>query len=813
MPDNIGKVAYGLVQQNSLQTNELKANYDKIQIDLSTRTKLDGSAYNVGELNAAIDECNYYGGGTIIVPQKEKQILSLDKQVIFKPGVCIKGSPNIKSNSRTKGSLIYCYGNGKDENGKVKTDSQIIMEYGSCIEGFTFYYPDQVDSHMRIGGVTQDNPVDYGYTIETKSVTDLARYPDDVAIKKCMFLNSYRAIKAYRAGRLKLSHIRGNPLKEGIMFDLIQDVVFADDIEWWPFYGWTTTEYHTWMMNNLEAYNFYRVDDIKGNKLFAFMAKRGFYFGDIGNGRPWASLSDCGMDSAIYPLVIDKAEEVMINNMYLISRDLSYSKIVTGSNIVGNVSFSNCNFWGTSSFGAVISSYSGQIKFDNCNFKNPQGNGIQTLSVINESTCDVRIGNSCAITEVMGSNTTYIDGVQLPSRDINVSTSNLNMASWSGGSPTSWTGATNHTTLTAADVFKQVAGVNGCEINLLATASDQASSKYFILRTDFTVPIYQYGGLHILEFEVEGTEINANSALSIELYDATTNEILRRVLPNFANVNKKVTSIAITNGGSGYTTAPTVTITGDGIGATATCTVSGGAVNTITVTNSGSCYTTAPTVSFSGGGNGATATATISSSVKIRLPLYFNCVPNLVRARLYVQAWDSTYVDTPISQGTYIVKNMVLYQQQYERATDTQIEKIYRGMSDTSFRGIRCFMQAARRKLFLSSAPIYGTWNQGDIVVNTAPTLGNREWLYTVSGTNGTLSGVTGSITSGSTNLTVNTMSSLTFYQYINIVGVTGTKKIVGINSSTKVVTLDSAADATVTNAAVSYQAPTYITY
>lgn len=783
--------------------------YSKLQIDLSMRTQLNGSALNTDALEDAIDECSYYGGGTIIVPQKEKQILSLDKQIVLKPGVCLKGSPNIKSNSKNMGSWIYCYGNS----GTV-TDSQIITEYGSCIDGFSFYYPNQVDSHMKIGGITQDNPVEYGYTIETKSVTDLTRYPDDIEIKNCMFLNSYRAIKAYRAGRLALSHIRGNPLKEGIMFDLIQDVVYADDMHWWPFFGWVTTEYHAWMINNLEAYNFYRVDDIKGNRLFAFMAKRGFYFGDIGNGKPWASLSDCGMDSAIYPLVIDKAEEVMINNMYLISRDLSYSKIVTGSNIVGNVSFSNCNFWGTSSFGAVISSYSGQIKFDNCNFKNPQGNGIQTLSVINESTCDVRIGNSCAITEVMGGNTTYVDGVQLPSRDINVSTSNLNMAVWSGGSPTSWTGATNHATLTSADVFKQVAGVNGCEIDLLATGVDQANSKYFLLRTDFTVPIYQYGGLHVLEFEVEGTGINTNSALSIELYDATTNEILRRVLPNFANVNKKVTSITITNGGSGYTTAPTVTITGDGIGATATCTILGGAVNTITVTNSGSCYTATPTVSFSGdGGSGAIATAIISSSVKIRLPLYFNCIPNLVRARLYAQAWDSTYTGTPISQGTYIVKNMVLYQQQYEKATDTQIEKIYRGMTDTYFRGIRCFMQAARRKLFLSAAPIYSTWNQGDKVVNTSPTEGNKEWLYTVAGTYGTLSGVTGSITSGSTSLTVNTMSSLTFYQYINIVGVTGTKKIVGINSSTKVVTLDSASDATVTNAAVSYQTPTYITY
>lgn len=74
-----------------------------------------------------------------------------------------------------------------------------------------------------------------------------------------------------------------------------------------------------------------------------------------------------------------------------------------------------------------------------------------------------------------------------------------------------------------------------------------------------------------------------------------------------------VKSIAVDEGGSGYTSAPTVTLSGGaGSGATATATVSGGAVTAITVTAAGTGYTSAPTVSFSGGGgSGAEATATI----------------------------------------------------------------------------------------------------------------------------------------------------------------------------------------------------------
>lgn len=64
-----------------------------------------------------------------------------------------------------------------------------------------------------------------------------------------------------------------------------------------------------------------------------------------------------------------------------------------------------------------------------------------------------------------------------------------------------------------------------------------------------------------------------------------------------------ITGIKVTNGGSGYTSVPTVQITGGGgSGVTATATVTGGKVSAITVVNGGSGYTTTPTVTISGGG-------------------------------------------------------------------------------------------------------------------------------------------------------------------------------------------------------------------
>jgi N-acetylneuraminic acid mutarotase len=59
-----------------------------------------------------------------------------------------------------------------------------------------------------------------------------------------------------------------------------------------------------------------------------------------------------------------------------------------------------------------------------------------------------------------------------------------------------------------------------------------------------------------------------------------------------------VIGATITNGGSGYTTAPTVTISGNGTGATATATLTDGVVTGINVTSAGSGYTTGATITI-----------------------------------------------------------------------------------------------------------------------------------------------------------------------------------------------------------------------
>ena len=69
-------------------------------------------------------------------------------------------------------------------------------------------------------------------------------------------------------------------------------------------------------------------------------------------------------------------------------------------------------------------------------------------------------------------------------------------------------------------------------------------------------------------------------------------------------------TLELTNGGSGYTSSPTVTISGN---ATAFATIQDGRIDKVKLISKGSGYTTVPTVTISGGGgSGATASAKIT---------------------------------------------------------------------------------------------------------------------------------------------------------------------------------------------------------
>ncbi len=94
-----------------------------------------------------------------------------------------------------------------------------------------------------------------------------------------------------------------------------------------------------------------------------------------------------------------------------------------------------------------------------------------------------------------------------------------------------------------------------------------------------------------------GTNFNGAGQFKFALVTSTNYNHQARAVANMGGIapNQFVSSISVTDGGSGYTSAPTVTVSGN---ATAQANVSGGVVSSITVLSPGSGYSSAPAVTI-----------------------------------------------------------------------------------------------------------------------------------------------------------------------------------------------------------------------
>jgi hypothetical protein len=125
-------------------------------------------------------------------------------------------------------------------------------------------------------------------------------------------------------------------------------------------------------------------------------------------------------------------------------------------------------------------------------------------------------------------------------------------------------------------------------------------------------PILRYSDVLLMFAEAEN-HINGPTPLA---YGA-----INKVRERAVGTGSRVTSITVTNGGSGYTTAPTVTLDGSSVYggannvATAKAVVSGGKITAINIVSPGAFYSSTPNVTILGVGTGAIATANMTAIV------------------------------------------------------------------------------------------------------------------------------------------------------------------------------------------------------
>ena len=160
-------------------------------------------------------------------------------------------------------------------------------------------------------------------------------------------------------------------------------------------------------------------------------------------------------------------------------------------------------------------------------------------------------------------------------------------------------------------VFENGSKVTGGELTL------NLDYEYVKLQAQYNsvdINVATFAGKTVIGSQ-SGTKALVINQTAVDAVTGDPNTIFVKYITG-GSTTTKIQGIAVTTPGSGYLTAPTVTITsGGGSGGVATAVISNGYVLAINVTNQGSGYTSTPTVSITGGsGSGAVGTATLDTA-------------------------------------------------------------------------------------------------------------------------------------------------------------------------------------------------------
>jgi len=153
------------------------------------------------------------------------------------------------------------------------------------------------------------------------------------------------------------------------------------------------------------------------------------------------------------------------------------------------------------------------------------------------------------------------------------------------------------------------------------TPSQYEDLKFIIYRANFDIA--NNGSFTLVNEELKAADDNELTAIEnpVRLGGGSDGFGIPTLPENPIDTSSKVISTTITNGGSGYSSTPTVAFSAPTSGVTATGIVvlSGTTVSAINITNAGEGYTSAPTITFSGGGGSSAAATAVIASTSVRV--------------------------------------------------------------------------------------------------------------------------------------------------------------------------------------------------
>ena len=192
------------------------------------------AAYNFGEyfapntdmdatraLQSLITAMNEKGGGTIFIPAGT---YTFTGTLTIPEGVTIQGdwqAPTAEHPEAT-GTIFKVYsGRGND-----KGTAFITMKPNTCVQGITFWYPEQDPQDIK----------PYPVTIKMFDASSWGK--DYTHVRNCTFINSYRAVQQGPGGNgcPNVYNVYGTPLYLGLFMDAIADIGRFDYVSFAPTY-------------------------------------------------------------------------------------------------------------------------------------------------------------------------------------------------------------------------------------------------------------------------------------------------------------------------------------------------------------------------------------------------------------------------------------------------------------------------------------------------------------------------------------------------------------------------------------------------
>jgi len=202
------------------------------------------------------------------------------------------------------------------------------------------------------------------------------------AILDVEMLNPYNAIDASKNERALIRNISGQALRRGIYVDGIYDIGRIENVHWNPWWS-MQPELFNWQKANGEAFIFERTDWHYVLNTFCYGYRVGYKFGGSNTGVCNGNFLGIGADACHTSVLVEKSAPMglLITNGEFVAMDGEDPVMVrVGGENEGNVTFSNCAFWGPCNQNAMIKG-KGTTTFSDCIFMQWDRNHEELYSI------------------------------------------------------------------------------------------------------------------------------------------------------------------------------------------------------------------------------------------------------------------------------------------------------------------------------------------------------------------------------------------------------------------------------------------------